>query len=109
VFKGKKMAGHMGVDRVTVQNLRILKVDRGRNLLYVIGAVPGNKGGFVEVRDAVKKPLWKSDKVMDALDRPPLPSFAYDEAIDGCGESGHEAWMPYPDIDPISPELDDAA
>lgn len=57
VFKGKKMAGRMGSDRVTVQNLRVVKVDRGRNLLYLMGAVPGQKGNWVEIRDAVKNPL----------------------------------------------------
>jgi large subunit ribosomal protein L3 len=104
VFKGKKMAGHMGHERVTTQNLRVVKVDRGRNLLYVIGSVPGNKGAFVEVRDAVKKPLWSTGKVLDGLDRPPLPTFACDEAVDGCGASGHEVFMPLPDSDPLLPE-----
>jgi large subunit ribosomal protein L3 len=104
VFKGKKMAGHMGHERVTTQNLRVVKVDRGRNLLYVIGSVPGNKGAFVEVRDAVKKPLWSTDKVLEGLDRPPLPTFAWDEAVDGCGTSGHEIFMPLPDADPLLPE-----
>ena len=107
VFKGKKMAGRMGNDKVTTQNLRVIKVDRGRNLVYVIGAVPGNKGSFVEIRDAVKKPLWKTPKVLDALDRPPLPTYAFDEAIDGCGEPGHEVFMPLPEIDPLNPELND--
>ena len=59
VFKGKKMAGRMGTDRVTVQNLQILKIDRGRDLIYVKGHVPGQNGNFVEIRDAVKKPLWR--------------------------------------------------
>ena len=103
VFKGKKMAGHMGHERVTTQNLRIIKVDRGRNLLYVHGAVPGNKGSFVEVRDAVKKPLWGTEKVFEAINRPPLPTFEFED-IDGSGEAGHEEFMPLPQVDPLLPD-----
>lgn len=109
VFKGKKMAGHMGVDRVTVQNLRVVKVDRGRDLLYVLGAVPGNRGEFVEVRDAIKKPLWKTDKVLDKVDRPPVPTFAFDATIDGSGQTGHEVFMPLPTRDPLLPDTEDEA
>lgn len=54
VFKGKKMAGHMGAERVTVQNLEIVRVDAERNLLLVKGAIPGAPGGYVVVRPAVK-------------------------------------------------------
>lgn len=54
VFKGKKMAGHMGDERVTVQNLEVVKVDAQRNLLLVRGAIPGAPGGNVIVRPAVK-------------------------------------------------------
>ncbi len=57
VFKGKKMAGHMGAVRATVQNLKVVATDRERGLILVRGAVPGAKGGWVTVRDAVKKPL----------------------------------------------------
>ncbi len=55
VMKGKKLPGHMGVDRVTVQNLDIVKVDAERNLLLVKGAVPGPRGGVVTVKNTVKK------------------------------------------------------
>jgi large subunit ribosomal protein L3 len=55
VFKGKKMAGHMGDERVTTQNLVVVKTDADRGLLMIRGAVPGSKGGWVIVRDAVKK------------------------------------------------------
>jgi large subunit ribosomal protein L3 len=55
VFKGKKMAGHMGARRVTTHNLELAGVDAERGLLLVKGAVPGAKGGIVQVRDAVKK------------------------------------------------------
>ncbi|MGQ9426279.1 50S ribosomal protein L3 [Gilvimarinus sp. F26214L] len=54
VFKGKKMAGHLGAERVTVQNLEVVRVDAERNLLLVKGAVPGAPGGHVIVRPAVK-------------------------------------------------------
>jgi large subunit ribosomal protein L3 len=54
VFKGLKMAGHMGDERVTVQNLRILRVDTERNLLLIEGSVPGPNKGLVIVRRAVK-------------------------------------------------------
>ena len=56
VFKGKKMAGHMGAARVTTQNLQVIKTDSDRGLIMVKGAVPGSKGGWVTVKDAVKKP-----------------------------------------------------
>ena len=54
VFKGKKMAGHMGDERVTTQNLEVVRVDAERNLLLIKGAVPGAPGGAVMVRPAVK-------------------------------------------------------
>jgi large subunit ribosomal protein L3 len=54
VFKGKKMAGHMGDERVTTQNLKVVKTDLDRGLVMVRGAVPGAKGGWVLLRDAVK-------------------------------------------------------
>ena len=54
VFKGKKMAGHMGAVRTTSQNLRVVRVDAERNLLLIRGAVPGAKGGDVIVQPAVK-------------------------------------------------------
>ena len=57
VFKGKKMAGHMGSVRVTTQNLEVVRIDATRGLIMVKGAVPGSKGGWVTVKDAVKKKL----------------------------------------------------
>jgi len=59
VFKGKKMAGQLGAERVTTLNLEVVKTDVARGLLMVRGAVPGTKGGWVMVRDAVKKALPK--------------------------------------------------
>jgi large subunit ribosomal protein L3 len=66
VFKGKKMAGHMGSVNITVQNLRIIKIDSESNLLFIRGAVPGKKGALIEVKDAVKKNL---------LNEVPMPAF----------------------------------
>ena len=57
VFKGKKMAGHMGAAKVTTQNLQVVKTDLDRGLIMIKGAVPGSKGGWVTVKDAVKKPM----------------------------------------------------
>ncbi len=59
VFKNKKMAGHYGADRVTTQNLRVVSSDDARGLIMVEGAVPGAAGGYVLVKDAVKKPPAK--------------------------------------------------
>ncbi|HQU68935.1 MAG TPA: 50S ribosomal protein L3 [Albidovulum sp.] len=57
VFKGKKMAGHLGAVRVTTQNLQVVRTDSDRGLIMVKGSVPGSKGGWVTVKDAVKKPF----------------------------------------------------
>lgn len=57
VFKGKKMAGHMGAARVTTQNLEVVQTDADRGLIMVRGAVPGAKGGWVFLRDAIKQAL----------------------------------------------------
>jgi len=54
-FKNKKMAGHLGVERITTQNLEIAGIDLDKGLLLIKGAVPGSKGGYVLVRDAVKR------------------------------------------------------
>ena len=56
-FKDKKMAGHLGVERVTTLNLKVVQTDVTRGLILVEGAVPGAKGGWITVRDAVKKAL----------------------------------------------------
>jgi large subunit ribosomal protein L3 len=55
VFKNKKMAGHMGQDNVTTLNLTVFRVDVERGLILIKGAVPGTEGGFVKIRDAIKK------------------------------------------------------
>jgi large subunit ribosomal protein L3 len=58
-FKNKKMPGHMGVDRITTLNLKVVETDVARGLILVEGAVPGAKGGWITLRDAVKKKLPK--------------------------------------------------
>jgi large subunit ribosomal protein L3 len=71
VFKGKKMAGHMGTERVTTQNLEVVRTDVERGLVMIRGAVPGNKGGWVMIRDAVKKPkTWANAPKPGAFRKP---------------------------------------
>jgi large subunit ribosomal protein L3 len=84
VFKGKKMAGHMGQDRVTTQNLVVVQTDTARGLILVRGAVPGSKGGWVMLRDAVKRKLPENV---------PFPgSFRMPEGTSGAAETaGSEA------------------
>lgn len=87
VFKGKKMAGHMGAVRVTTQNLEIVKTDAERGLIMVKGAVPGSKGGWVTIRDAVKRA---------APDNLPMPAALRGaataaEASEAPAETGGEA------------------
>ena len=55
VYKGKKLAGHLGHERVTIQNLCVVKVDAENNLIAIKGAIPGPKGGIVLIKDSVKK------------------------------------------------------
>jgi large subunit ribosomal protein L3 len=62
-FKNKKMPGHLGVERVTTQNLRVVQTDPERGLILVEGAVPGVAGGWIQVRDAVKRALPKDAPV----------------------------------------------
>jgi large subunit ribosomal protein L3 len=96
VFKGKKMAGHMGATRVTTQNLEIARVDVDRGLVLVKGAIPGSAGGWVELRDAVKGiegvdvPMPGKFRTLAELNAPaaaeaPAPAAAAD------GEEGTEA------------------
>jgi large subunit ribosomal protein L3 len=59
-FPGKKMAGHLGVETVTTQNLTVVRVDAERGLIMIRGAVPGAEGSYVKVRDAVKRALPES-------------------------------------------------
>jgi len=63
VFKNKKMAGHMGDRRVTTQNVRVVRTDVERGLIMIEGSVPGAKGGWIMIKDAVKKPAPKGAQV----------------------------------------------
>ena len=54
VFKGKKLPGHMGTNTVTIQNLKVVRVDLDKNVILVKGSVPGNKGVILKIKDAVK-------------------------------------------------------
>ncbi|MBL9098486.1 MAG: 50S ribosomal protein L3 [Alphaproteobacteria bacterium] len=69
-FKGKKMSGHMGQVLVTTQNVEIAKVDVERGLIMIKGGVPGSKGSWVMVRDAVKRPLPKEAPKPAAVKKP---------------------------------------
>lgn len=89
VWKGKKMPGRMGGNRVTRDNLWLVKVDTERNLLYVKGSVPGNNGGVVRVTDARKK------KLSAAL---PYPTFIAGEGI----EVPAEIMAPHGELDPYN-------
>jgi len=77
-FKNKKMPGHMGVERVTTLNLRVMQTDVERGLILVEGAVPGAKGGWITVRDAVKKTppkdLPKPGKFKAPVEAQPAPA-----------------------------------
>lgn len=96
VFKGKKMAGHMGATRVTTQNLEIVSVDDARGLILVKGAVPGSKGGYVRITDAVKRaaaegiPFPAGLKVADAGEAPEEAAPA-EEVVEVAAEEAAEA------------------
>ena len=87
VFKGKKMAGHMGAARVTTQNLEVVKTDADRGLIMIKGAVPGSKGGWVTVKDAVKKKLPDGVPFPAALKSAAAPA-AEAPAADAPAEGG---------------------
>lgn len=107
VFKGKKMAGHYGAARTTVQNLEIVRTDTDRGLILVKGAIPGHKGAFVEIRDAVKKalhadapaagsfkaPAADAGDAAPAGDAPKIEGTAADNIVlvDGIGPKTEEA------------------
>lgn len=69
VFKGQHLPGHMGNDRVTVQNLKVLKVQKEENILAVKGCVPGHKGSFLIIREARKKPITKETGKEEAKEK----------------------------------------
>ena len=101
-FKNKKMAGHLGVERVTTLNLRVRQTDVERGLILVEGAVPGVKGGWIMVRDAVKKKLPSGVpkpgkfKLADAAptakaDEPPPPAEPAPHAVQAAPQTSQAA------------------
>ena len=86
VFKGKKMAGHMGATRVTTQNLEIVKTDADRGLILIKGAVPGSKGAWIMVRDAVKKARPEGVPLPAALKGAAPAAADNDETAEAQGE-----------------------
>jgi large subunit ribosomal protein L3 len=100
VFKGKKMAGHMGDQRTTIQNLRIVSTDPARGLILVSGGVPGSENGYVLIKDSVKK---------DAPDGLPTPaalissgSAPVEQAV--AEEAPSEEAAPIENVDGAAPE-----
>jgi large subunit ribosomal protein L3 len=101
-FKNKKMPGHMGVERVTTLNLRVVQTDVERGLILVEGAVPGAKGGWITVRDAVKKALPKEApkpgkfRVAEEAKSPDKPESAPEQASASASPAPQENPKPAP-------------
>jgi large subunit ribosomal protein L3 len=91
VFKGKKMAGHMGAVRVTTQNLIIEATDLDRGLILVRGAVPGSKGGYVRITDAIKKPIADDVPFPAGLKAEDAPAEEVVEAVEEAPEAAEAA------------------
>lgn len=106
VFKGKKMAGHMGDERVTVQNLTVVSTDAERGLILVRGAIPGSDGGWVLIRDAVKKPLADGAPVPGAVVKP--ASVAEPEAPAAPEPAPEAEAAPEPEATPETDALPEA-
>jgi len=104
VFKGKKMAGQMGNKRRTTQNLEVVRTDEDRGLLLIKGAVPGSKGGWVLVRDAVKRPV--------PADVPVPAAILTAKAANDGGDAGNDGFADDVDlivlIDGIGPKTEEA-
>lgn len=96
VFKGKKMPGRMGSERITTQNLKIIKIDPARELVYVHGSVPGNAGCFIRIIDAVKGPFFPSP--------PPIPTYVYEPLSERSVEDLSEIYLPTSDEDEGIPQ-----
>lgn len=81
VFKGKKMPGHLGSETVTTQNIVVVRTDKDRGLIMLKGSVPGSKGGWVSVRDAVKRKLPDAAPKPGAFKAPVAAAAAAPEAV----------------------------
>lgn len=92
VFKGKKMPGHLGAERVTVLNQQIFKIDIDRQLVYLKGHVPGPTGGYIRIRDAVQGAKFPSP--------PPIPTY-----LGGGEEKEREIFAPLPEVNPLMPKV----
>jgi large subunit ribosomal protein L3 len=90
-FKNKKMPGHLGVERVTTLNLKVVQTDIERGLILVEGAVPGHAGGWITVRDAVKKALPKDAPKPGKFRGAGAANGAADKPAEGAAESAPEA------------------
>ena len=95
VWKGKKMAGHMGCDQVTIQNLEVVMTDADRNLIIVKGAVPGHKGSTIYLSDAIKRARDESS---------PFPAGLKTEASEKASEEKHEAPKAEKSLETVSEE-----
>lgn len=91
VFKGKKMAGHLGSVRVTTQNLQVVRTDADRGLIMVKGAVPGTKGGWVTIKDAVKKSFPENAVLPAALKSAAAAAPATEAPAEDAPAEGGEA------------------
>jgi large subunit ribosomal protein L3 len=111
-FKNKKMAGHLGVDRVTTLNLKVRQTDVARGLILVEGAVPGVKGGWIMVRDAVKKTLPSGVpkpgkfKLADAAPEAAAKLEAAPAAEHAAPRAAQAAAAPQPAATPASPKTE---
>jgi large subunit ribosomal protein L3 len=109
VFKGKKMAGHMGDVRVTIQNLEVVKTDTNRGLVMVKGAVPGAKGGWVLLRDAVKVPTPDGLPYPAALVEAAAPAAEEAPAAEGVEEAPAEEVVEEAPVEEVAEETAAAA
>ena len=91
VWKGKKMAGHMGDERVTTQNLEVVQLDADRGLILVKGSVPGAKGGWVLISDAVKAKLPENLPFPGAVRAPAAEEVAEPEVVEAAADAPAEA------------------
>lgn len=108
VFKGKKMAGHLGAERVTTQNLEVVRTDAERGLILLKGAVPGPKGGWVLIRDAAKS-VRPEDAPLPAAIKPAVAgeTTPQDEQLDNP-EPASEAAAMVSEGGPVEDEVKDA-